>query len=140
MRCWHCNSEVIWNKNYVLKDITGEEGIMSTLTCSNDKCGAKYECVINNKPMIDRFEKNRPKLLPEDLLKQLQWAKKTMIGKVFENIKTKGVYYVKGITVDTETLELRVVYVDGVSTNEWDRPLPLFIEKFREVGGNKYVK
>lgn len=67
-----------------------------------------------------------------ELLEQAKWAKDTMIGRRFQNIKTKGIYYVTNITVDTETLELRVIYSDGVSMNEWDRPLALFIEKFKE--------
>lgn len=68
----------------------------------------------------------------KELIKQAQWAKDTMIGKKFQNIKTNGIYYVTNITMDTETLELRVVYSDGVSINEWDRPLALFIKKFKE--------
>ena len=66
-----------------------------------------------------------------ELIEQAQWAKDTMIGKKFQNLKTKCVYYVNNITVDTETLELRVIYSDGVSINEWDRPLALFIKKFK---------
>ena len=68
----------------------------------------------------------------KELIEQAQWAKDTMIGKKFQNLKTKGIYYVSNITVDTETLELRVIYSDGVSINEWDRPLALFIKKFKE--------
>ena len=68
----------------------------------------------------------------KELLEQAQWAKETMIGKKFQNLKTKGIYYVTNITIDTETLELRVIYSDGVSVNEWDRPLNLFIKKFKE--------
>lgn len=71
--------------------------------------------------------------LTQELLEQAQWAKETMIGKKFQNLKTKGIYYVTNITIDTETLELRVIYSDGVSINEWDRPLTLFIKKFKEV-------
>ena len=67
------------------------------------------------------------------LLEQAQWAKDTLVGKKFQNLKTKGVYHVSNITIDTETLELRVVYSDGVSINEWDRPLNLFIKKFKEI-------
>lgn len=70
--------------------------------------------------------------ISNELLEQAQWAKDTMIGNKYQNLKTKGIYYVTNITVDTETLELRVVYSDGVSTNEWDRPLNLFIQKFKE--------
>lgn len=137
MKCWHCNSEVIWNCDYDLEDIIGEEGVLTTLQCSNDECGASYECTVKQDKAFEFMKNNKPKLLPKDLIDQLQWAKDTMIGKAFMNDKTLGIYYVKGITVDTETLELRVVYVDGVSVNEWDRPLPLFIEKFTEYTGGK---
>lgn len=68
----------------------------------------------------------------KELLEQAQWAKDTMIGKKFQNLKTSGIYYVTNITIDTETLELRVVYSDGKSTNDWDRPLTLFIKKFKQ--------
>ena len=68
--------------------------------------------------------------LNNDLLDQLDWANKSLIGKKFKNKKTKKVYIVKSITVDTETEELRVIYFDGVSVNDWDRPLLLFLKKF----------
>lgn len=137
MKCWHCNSEVIWNCDYDLEDIYGEEGIISSLQCSNDECGASYECIVRYDNTLGFMKNNKPKLLPKELIKQLQWAKDTLVGKTFVNNKTLGVYYVKGITVDTETLELRVIYVDGVSINEWDRPLSLFIQKFTEYTGGK---
>lgn len=70
--------------------------------------------------------------ISKHLLEQAQWAKSTMVGKKFQNLKTKGIYYVTNITIDTETLELRTIYSDGVSTDEWDRPLNLFIQKFKE--------
>ncbi|HSQ88008.1 DUF1653 domain-containing protein [Romboutsia sp.] len=63
---------------------------------------------------------------------QLQWAKNTLLGKAVINIKHGTTYYVKGITVDSETLELRVVYNDGINVfNDWDRPLNLFLRKFK---------
>lgn len=70
--------------------------------------------------------------ISKELLEQAQWAKETMIGKKFRNLKTKGIYYVTNVTIDTETLELRVIYSDGVSINEWDRPLSLFVKKFEK--------
>ena len=70
--------------------------------------------------------------MSKELLEQAQWAKDTMIGKKFQNLKTSGIYYVTNITIDTEILELRVVYSDGKSTNDWDRPLTLFIKKFKQ--------
>lgn len=70
--------------------------------------------------------------LSNELYEQIDWATRTLVGKKFRNKKTKGIYIVKGIAVDTETEELRVIYCDGVSTNDWDRPMLLFIEKFEE--------
>ena len=72
------------------------------------------------------------KKLSNELLEQMDWAIRTLVGKKFRNKKTKGVYIVKNIAVDTETEELRVIYCDGVSTNDWDRPMLLFIKKFEE--------
>ena len=66
------------------------------------------------------------------LIDQIQWAKATMLGKKFLNIKNESIYYVTNITIDTETLELRVIYSDGISINEWDRPLTMFVDKFKE--------
>lgn len=138
MKCWYCKSEVIWNSDYDLEDIIGEEGILTSLQCSNDKCGASYECIVRQGEGLEFMKGNKPKHLNAELLEQLQWAKDSLIGKTFINKKTKGIYYVKGITVDTETLELRVIYIDGVTENEWDRPLSLFIEKFeRHTGGRR---
>lgn len=75
--------------------------------------------------------------LSNELLEQLQWATRTLVGQKFINKKTKGVYVVKSIAVDTETEELRVIYFDGTSINDWDRPLALFIEKFEEYKESK---
>lgn len=72
------------------------------------------------------------KKLKNELYEQIEWATRTLVGKKFINKKTKGLYIVKGIAVDTETEELRVIYFDGTSINDWDRPLALFIEKFEE--------
>ena len=68
----------------------------------------------------------------EDLILQALWAKSTMLGKKFLNIKNDNIYYVTNITIDTETLELRVVYSDWFSINEWDRPITMFMNKFKE--------
>ena len=62
MRCWHCGSEVIWNNDYDLKDIIDEEGILTALSCSNDECGASYECVVRQDSKFDLVEDNKPKL------------------------------------------------------------------------------
>lgn len=139
MRCWHCNSRLNWNSDFDLEDITGEVGIVTFLTCMNDECGASYECILETENPIRFLAINTPKKLPRELSEQLNWAKETLVGKTFENKKTHVVYYVKSITVDSETMGLRVVYVDGVSDNEWDRPLSLFIQEFTEyTGGREY--
>ena len=140
MKCWHCNSEVIWNCDYDLEDVCGEEGMLTTLTCSNEECDAQYECVIKPNYRVNILKSNKVKPLPQNLNEQFDWAKRTLVGKCFRNIKTNNIYYVKDITIDTETMELRVVYTDGISTNDWDRPLNLFIQKFEEyTGGNQYA-
>ena len=36
--------------------------------------------------------------MSKELLEQAQWAKDTMIGKKFQNLKTSGIYYVTNIT------------------------------------------
>ena len=139
MICWYCRSKLIWNNDYDLDNIfEGGEGILTVLTCSNDDCGAFYECTIDHKETkFNSLLCNKPKNLSKELLDQLEWAKRSLVGNVYQNIKTKGMYYVKNITVDTETQELRVIYVDGVSTNEWDRPLALFLKKFTTYTGGK---
>ena len=45
MKCWHCNSEVIWGGDHDYEDYGMEgEGIVSNLSCS--KCSAFYECYL----------------------------------------------------------------------------------------------
>lgn len=70
----------------------------------------------------------------EILREQMEFAKRDMIGRAYRNKKTNKVYYVKGVTIDTETHELRVIYNDGINIhNDWDRPLNLFIQKFEHT-------
>ena len=76
--------------------------------------------------------KNITNYYVEDKSKLISNKDSYIVGKKFRNKKTKGVYIVKNIAVDTETEELRVIYCDGVSTNDWDRPMLLFIKKFEE--------
>ena len=46
MKCWHCNSEVIWGGDFDFEDYGMDgEGIVSNLTCSN--CKAYYECYLD---------------------------------------------------------------------------------------------
>lgn len=46
MHCWHCGNAVNWNCDYDLEDITGEHGILTLLVCTNEDCGASYECTL----------------------------------------------------------------------------------------------
>lgn len=126
MKCWFCGKDLIWQNDVSLDDIEeGRNGIKTTLLCSNEDCGAIFEGVIDEDNMPKRYRN-----IPVNLQQQLKWAKSTMVNNSFINIKTQRKYYVKDIVVDTETLELRVVYTDGYSMNDWDRPLELFIHKF----------
>ena len=46
MKCWHCNSEVIWGGDFDFEDYGMDgEGIVSNLSCSN--CKAFYECYLD---------------------------------------------------------------------------------------------
>ena len=43
MKCWHCNTEVIWDCDYDFDDIGYDGyGIVSVFHCPN--CEAEYEC------------------------------------------------------------------------------------------------
>lgn len=65
-----------------------------------------------------------------DLLSQWDWANESFIGKAFTNKKNRQLYFPQYITVDTETMELRVVYSNSKYSFLWDRPLEVFIQKF----------
>ena len=42
MKCWFCNSNLIWNNDFNFEDYGVEgEGIVAVLTCS--ECGAFFE-------------------------------------------------------------------------------------------------
>lgn len=44
MLCWHCGEEVVWQGDFSFKDFDyEEEGIVTMLVCSNEKCGAEYQ-------------------------------------------------------------------------------------------------
>ena len=46
MKCWHCNSEVIWGGDFDFEDYGMDgKGIVSNLSCSN--CKAYYECYLD---------------------------------------------------------------------------------------------
>ena len=39
MKCWHCQSEMIWGSDFDFEDYGyDDEGIVSTFTCSNPLC------------------------------------------------------------------------------------------------------
>lgn len=42
--CWFCNSPMVWGCDYDFEDYGMEgNGIVATLTCSNELCGATAE-------------------------------------------------------------------------------------------------
>lgn len=66
------------------------------------------------------------------------------VGRLYRNLKTSDLYRVKLITRDSETKGLRVVYElaggpwpaswePRSDVIPWDRPLDVFVEKFREA-------
>ena len=126
MNCWFCGKKLVWQSDENLSDIyKGQEGVKTVLCCSNEDCGAIFEGIVNDNMRTKKYRK-----VPIKLDQQLKWAKSTMVNESFINIKTQNKYFVKDIVVDTETMELRVIYTDGHSNNDWDRPLTLFIQKF----------
>ena len=47
MKCWHCNSEVIWGGDHTYEDYGRDgDGIVSNLSCSGN-CGAFYLCYLD---------------------------------------------------------------------------------------------
>lgn len=44
-QCWVCGSKMIWQNNFDYEDynIFEEEGVVSVLQCSNDKCDTHAE-------------------------------------------------------------------------------------------------
>ena len=42
MSCWHCESNLIWGGDHSYEDYGAEgEGIVSNLSCPNEKCGVE---------------------------------------------------------------------------------------------------
>lgn len=45
MKCWHCQSKLVWNADFDFEDYGIEgDGIVTNLTCSNSECGCEVEC------------------------------------------------------------------------------------------------
>lgn len=71
--------------------------------------------------------------MKETLRKEYNLSKKTLVGKKFKSIVNGKTYYAHNVAIDTETGEFRVVYSDGVSTDEYDTTLVRFIKRFKLV-------
>ena len=58
MKCWHCNSEVIWGGDHDYEDYGMEgEGIVSNLSCSG--CNALYLCYIGEDDEQEKTQKEK---------------------------------------------------------------------------------
>jgi hypothetical protein len=54
MKCWHCNSELIWGSDASFEDVLMEgDGIVSFLSCSNDDCDCNVEVFLRQKKEIN---------------------------------------------------------------------------------------
>tara|TARA_R100000781_G_C4057998_1_gene120041 strand:- start:571 stop:750 length:180 start_codon:yes stop_codon:yes gene_type:complete len=45
MNCWHCDNKLIWGGDHdfdLEEKFEGHEGIVTNLSCSNDKCNTVY--------------------------------------------------------------------------------------------------
>ena len=49
MKCWHCGDELIWAHDFSYEDYGKDEkdGIVTVLTCSNEKCNAYVEVYLD---------------------------------------------------------------------------------------------
>ena len=44
MKCWHCESDLIWGGDHDIEDLdTDGDGILTNLSCSNKKCNTQVE-------------------------------------------------------------------------------------------------
>jgi len=44
MKCWHCESDLIWGGDHDIEDLDiDEDGILTNLSCSNEKCNTQVE-------------------------------------------------------------------------------------------------
>lgn len=44
MECWHCNSKLIWQNDFMFEDYGVEgDGIVTVLICSNEECNSIIE-------------------------------------------------------------------------------------------------
>lgn len=45
MKCWFCGSDLYWQNDFNYEDycIDDKQGIITVLSCSNNKCGAMFE-------------------------------------------------------------------------------------------------
>jgi hypothetical protein len=44
--CWYCGGQLIWDSDFDMDEIYGEEGIVTYLHCSD--CGANVEYTLKN--------------------------------------------------------------------------------------------
>ena len=42
MKCWHCESDLIWGGDHDIEDLD-IDGILTNLSCSNKKCNTQVE-------------------------------------------------------------------------------------------------
>ena len=58
MKCWHCNSEVIWGGDHDYEDYGMEgKGIVSNLSCS--ECNAFYLCYLGEDDEQEKTQKEK---------------------------------------------------------------------------------
>jgi hypothetical protein len=58
MNCWHCNEELIWGGDHDYDDVYGapNHGIITNLSCSNEKCNAFVEVFLPFEEEVDDEE------------------------------------------------------------------------------------
>ena len=58
MNCWHCQEDLIWGGDHTYEDYCIEgEGIVTNLSCSNDKCDVEQVLVYAGDQDADNSER-----------------------------------------------------------------------------------
>tara|TARA_R110001583_G_scaffold48824_1_gene152860 strand:+ start:1204 stop:1521 length:318 start_codon:yes stop_codon:yes gene_type:complete len=66
MKCWHCGSNLIWGGDHDIEDVM-EKGIVTNLSCSNEKCNTHVE-------VYHYLDSDNEEDIKEAILKEIDWG------------------------------------------------------------------
>lgn len=70
MKCWHCVSNLIWGGDHDIEDVM-EKGIVTNLSCSNEKCNTHIEVYHY---LDNDNEEEIKETVEEAILKEIDWG------------------------------------------------------------------